>query len=117
MCKCEAAGIGTSSRYHRRLRGKISISGIAWPRIHCKVPKVMQCLSLVHRDNNDITYVASIKEQGYQYAKRLKQTFVVVLQLRENGMPMQIARLRVVSLLWPSLRLGSLARIEGVPDH
>ncbi len=71
----------------------------------------MQCLSLVHTDSNDITYVASIKEQGYQYAKRLKQTFVVVLQLRENGIPMQIARLRAVSLLWPSLRLGSVARI------
>lgn len=26
-------------------------------------------------------------------------------------MPMQIARLRAVSLLWPSLRLGSLARL------
>lgn len=66
----------------------------------------MQCLSLAHRDSNNITYVASIKKQGYQYAKRLKQTFVVVLQLRESEMPMQIARLRAVSLLWPSLRLG-----------
>ena len=75
----------------------------------------MQCLSLVHRDSNNITYVASIKEQGYQYAKRLKQTFVVVLQLRESGMPMQIARLRAVSLLWPSLRLGSLARVVRIP--
>lgn len=44
----------------------------------------MQCLSLVHRDSNDITYVASIKEQGYQYAKRLKQTFVVVLKLKRE---------------------------------
>ena len=77
----------------------------------------MQCLSLVQRDSNDTTYVASIKEQGYKYAERLKQMFVVVLQLRKNEMPMQIAHLRAVSLSWPSLRLGSLARIEGVPDH
>ena len=41
-------------------------------------------------------------------------------------MPMQIARLRAISLLWPSLRLGSLAPmvvvfnvllIEGIPEH
>ena len=77
----------------------------------------MQCLLLVHREGNVITYVASIKKQGYQYAEKLKQMFVVVLQLRENEMPMQIAHLRAVSLSWPSLRLGNLARIEGVPDH